>query len=208
MGDLSPRCRIERLGGVIDGIGEHPGPEMVARSDLPSGVPQCCSMTESPRDVALRGLADSTAALKDWLVNGDYKSPTAFANAMDRLYTIEESFVRQLGKQSYYSARDADPNGRVVAGIVYARGLATHARGLVDEIDGSRPFAIRGGSAVRGGDGLRAGGVTLRWRPFAALPAPYRPENKNRDTFYMNHVEGRDVLDTFDDALQFFSSLP
>ena len=162
-------------------------------------------MSETPRDVALRGLEEAVDGLREWGADGDYRSPSAFANAMNQLYTVENSFVLERG-EAYFTTRKGNPLGRVVGGIVYARGLHSHARGLVDEIDGRRPFRV-GRSAVRGGDALRGGGVTLRWSPFRALPPPHQTEKNGRDTFYENHVAGRDVLETFRDALQFFSTL-
>jgi hypothetical protein len=63
-----------------------------------------------------------------------------FAEALNWAYSLEEWHEAQLRKAGvdYYAKRDNDPDGEVVAGVIYARGLVAHHLvkvGLVASLD-------------------------------------------------------------------------
>lgn len=156
-------------------------------------------------DVAPRGLDQAIAELRRWITDGDYLSPVPLSNALQHIYTLEESSKRDLGDKEYYSIRNADPKGQVVAGIVFARARVTHFGAVVEDLEGQRPFTL-GRSTLDGGDVLDGRGVTLRWRPRADLPRG-RPERHGRDEHYDQRVDGRDVVDTLEEAREFFTAI-
>lgn len=162
-------------------------------------------MTKKSGDVASRGLDQAIDELRDWITDGDYRSPVPLSNALGHIYRLENSARRELGNTEYFDSRDADPKGQTVAGIVFARGYHTHDDAVVEVLEGSRPFRI-GRSGLRGGDTLRGPGVTLRWRPRADLPT-VGPDGYGRDKHYDRRVAGRDVLDTLEEAREFFTML-
>jgi hypothetical protein len=148
------------------------------------------------------------ADLAVWVEEGDYEVPVAFVNALHHLYVLEETEASRLGRASYFRARDADVDGEVVGGIMYARGLVVHQPLSANAalITGSRPFTM-GWSSVGGGDTLLGPGVTLTWEGFARLPAPGKPERNGRDAMYQRRVEGRSVVETFTEVDAFFKRI-
>jgi hypothetical protein len=163
-------------------------------------------MTGGMRDVAEPGLDEAVARLQAWVKDGDYQDPTPFADALGHLYVLENSHRRRLGDATYFTFRDADINGKVVAGIVYARGISSHLDVVVAAIEGRRPFTL-GRSTLGGGDTLQGPGVKLVWRPFTELPAPQKRETHGRDALYRQRVEGREVIDTFKEVRSFFTAV-
>ena len=91
-------------------------------------------MTETSGDVAARGLDQAIDELRQWIIEGDYRSPVPLSNALGNVYTLEGSSKRELGKKKYYSIRDDDPPGQTVAGIVFARARFTHHDALASSI--------------------------------------------------------------------------
>lgn len=154
-------------------------------------------------DVAERGFAEALLRLREWIDKGDYDTPTAFVDILHNLYHLEESHKLRLGGKSYYSLRDADANGRVVAGIIYARGVTVHKNAETLLITESRPFTL-GQSLLGGGDTLGGQGVVLVWEALAKLLKPDKAEKHGRDLLYAGRLAGRPVLDTFDEANMFF----
>jgi len=155
---------------------------------------------------AERGFDEAVSRLREWIETGDYLPPTAVPDALEDLYRMEEAEKKRLGEAVYFAQRDKDPLGRVVGGLVYARGLDTHSGALADRIEGSRPFRARQ-STVRGGDTVRGPGVRVVWRSFSELPPPGRPEAHGRDVMYDQSVQGRDVLETFAEGTSFFAKI-
>jgi hypothetical protein len=160
-------------------------------------------MSDSTEDDDERGYDDAIVRLREWIASGDYKNPTPFADALYNLYTFENGQRQRLGDAKYFACRDTTTEGRVVGGIVYARGLKVHARALTVSRQGQRPFTL-GRSTLDGGDTLNGLGVILVWVPFARLPLPAIRETHDRDEMYQRHVEGRNAMDTFEDAKAFF----
>jgi hypothetical protein len=120
---------------------------------------------------------------------------------------LEEFHRSRLTNPHYFNQRDnVDPNGPVVAGIMYARGLNVHSLTLVATIEAYRPFTL-GRSTLQGGDTFQGQGVTLEWKPFAQLPKPGKKETNGRDVMYEQRVQGRDVLETFEESRQFFEAI-
>jgi hypothetical protein len=104
----------------------------------------------------------------------------SFAEALNWAYSLEEWHEAQLKRVGvdYYARRDADPDGEIVAGVIYARGLVAHHLvrvGLVASLE-------------RYYDDYGAYG-NLIWRPFSELPAPDQPEKHGRDDKYKARVQ-------------------
>lgn len=164
-------------------------------------------MTETPIDRWKRGLRNAIDSISEWAEHGsDYDYPPQIADGLGHIKRIENGESDRLGDR-YYTLRSTSREGRVVAGLVYARNLVEHDSAQVDELVGRRPFRV-GRSTLLGGDTLLGTGVVPTWRPFAELPPPGEPESHGRDRAYAARVEGRAVTDTFEDALLFFESLP
>jgi hypothetical protein len=92
-----------------------------------------------------------------------------FAEALNWAYSLEEWHEAELRKPGvdYYAKRDNDPDGEVVAGVIYARGLVAHHLvkvGLVASLD--RYYDDYGAYS------------NLVWRPFPELP---RPTSRRRE---------------------------
>ena len=156
--------------------------------------------------VAQRGFLDAVSRLRAWIERGDYEHPTPFAEILDHLYRIENGQRLRLGDHSYFPARDSDANGRVLGGIVYARGLTTHLDVLTTTIEGARPITF-GRSKFGNGDQFGGQGVRLVWRAFKELPLPGKPERSGRDLMYQRAVAGNDVMDTLDNVAVFLVSI-
>lgn len=115
----------------------------------------------------------------------------ALDEALDRLHSVEEFHKKRLEPDRYFAARDKSEAGRVLAGLMYVRGLTHHqlatTSDLVDAF--SDTFTVTFGA--------------LQWRPFGQLPLPHRREVHDRDALYQAHVQGQDVLGTLTDAKRF-----
>jgi hypothetical protein len=95
----------------------------------------------------------------------------------------------------YYAKRDNDPDGEVVAGVIYARGLVAHHLvkvGLVASLD-------------RYYDDYGAYG-NLVWRPFSELPPPDKPEKRGRDDKYKRRVQHKRLSVTMRAVERFLTS--
>jgi hypothetical protein len=96
-----------------------------------------------------------------------------FAEALNWAYSLEEWHEAELRKAGvdYYAKRHNDPDGEVVAGVIYARGLVTHRLvkvGLVASLD--RYYNEYGAYG------------NLVWRPFPELPRPTSRRRKGATT--------------------------
>lgn len=163
-------------------------------------------MSETAGDVAARGLAEAIERLRQWISRGDYKSPTALSDATNNIYTLDNAWRNRLGESKYYTVRGADPLGQVVAGIGYARNFNVHESVLIEDRRGRRTFAVRGGTGLRSGHGLKGGDLTVTWRSLHDLPTPTR-KTYRRDEYYADRVAGRDVVETLEEAAAFFDRL-
>jgi hypothetical protein len=120
-----------------------------------------------------------------------------FAEALNWAYSLEEWHKAQLGKVGvgYYARRNADPDGEVVAGVIYARGLVAHQLANVGHV----------ATLERYYDDYGAYG-NLIWRPFSELPPPGKPEKKGRDKKYKDHVQHKRLSTTMRAVERFLTS--
>ena len=150
-----------------------------------------------------RGLMDAEARLRAWVKSGKRIQPTEFRDALHHIYDLENQHRKRLSDSRYFPLRNADSDGRVVGGIVYARGFVSHEGLDVADLIGHRPF-ILDRSSLDGDDGLDGQGIAMRW--VGELPPPSQQHRAmDRDTMYSERVAGRDVMDTFTDAMSFFA---
>lgn len=119
-------------------------------------------------------------------------------DALDGVYRLEEMRRRQSGPE-YYGVRDSVPDGQVVGGLVYVRGLATHQTILASTFIDLFPSE----TLYPGPDVFP--GRTWRWKAFESLPPPAKLERWGRDTMYQEHVERRDLLVTLETAWSFLA---
>jgi hypothetical protein len=152
-------------------------------------------MAANPDDVELcfceRGLAEALSRLRE-RISGHPEGGDpllTLSEVLHWLYMLEER-LRAVFASSYFATRDSDVDGRVVAGLIYVRGLATHVVARPAEA------RFRGGyGAVAFGEAPYGGGVTdWTWLPLAALPPPGRPEGYGRDAIYDQHVANRELF--------------
>lgn len=127
---------------------------------------------------SLREALDRLDKRLDDLTTGDPLIP--FAEALSWAYSLEEwhaSHLKTIGVD-YYTRRDNDPDGKVTAGVIYARGLVAHqlaSVGILANFDRYYDEYDAYGSWV--------------WRPFSDLPSPGKKESHKRDKQYQDHVQ-------------------
>jgi hypothetical protein len=122
---------------------------------------------------------------------------------------LDDWHARRIGESKYYRSRDGHPQGRVVAGLIYARNLSAHQLALVPGfLDIGEPLIPF--EEIREGEGSISWGrqpVEIRWMPFERLPSPDLPERQGRDRMYAEFVGGRPLEEPLRDALAFFEDL-
>lgn len=108
----------------------------------------------------------------------------------------------------YFPRRDNDADGRVAAGLVYARNR--HAHEVVSTAEAA--FEIprititmtpAGQPSPPPGRGTLFS-VQLRWTPLAELPSSGAVERRGRDKMYDERVAGRPLGEPFGDAVRWF----
>jgi hypothetical protein len=120
-----------------------------------------------------------------------------FAEALNWIYSLEEWHRKKLEALgvNYYARRDGDPDGEILAGVIYARGLVAHhlaSVGILADLD-------------RYYDDYGAYGDWV-WRPFSDLPPPNWPEKHGRDDKYKRHVQHKRLRKTMRAGERFFAS--
>ncbi|MBI2168938.1 MAG: hypothetical protein HYU28_05485 [Actinobacteria bacterium] len=130
-------------------------------------------------------------------VSDDAEPHPHIFDALDGLYRLEESCRRRLGDDAYFSVRNGDPRGRILGGLVYVRGLATHQTVLASTfIDVFPSDTLYPGEDV-------FPGRQWRWKTFESLPPPGKQERWERDEMYRRHLEQQDLLRTLGEAQGF-----
>jgi hypothetical protein len=159
-------------------------------------------VSNGERQRAEEGLRAALDRLEEYINDPTAGDPLIpFAEALNWLYSLEEWHKEQLravGVPDYYTRRDNDPDGRVVAGVIYARGLVAHQLATAGRLaHGVFPSTF---------PSVFPGGLAWRWRPFSELPPPGKPETHGRDQKYRRYVEHEPVLTTMRATQRFFIS--
>jgi hypothetical protein len=145
---------------------------------------------------AEQGLREANSRLRSRMTGADSGDPLiALVEALNWAYAIEEWHRKRMDKKqkdSYYSARDKDPDGQIVAGVMYARNLVVHQLANVSILVGVYTHTY---TATYKGQ--------WRWRLYHRLPKPDKPEKWGRDKQYRNRVAKQPVLTTMDSAERF-----
>jgi hypothetical protein len=127
---------------------------------------------------------------------------------------LDDFFRIELGDHRWFRLRDGHPDGRCVAGLLYARNLHSHQLSplgcLTDDL---RPRAPERPTARPANLGPNDQWVVvppirilLAWRQLSDLPSPGKPENHGRDGMYAQRVATRPLAEPLQDALSFFSA--
>ena len=99
-------------------------------------------------------------------------------------------------------ARNADPDGRRVPGLRFARNQVRHGVQVVS-LSQINPTNAVLGPAVLGR--MRLGTpANLTWRPRAELPPPHH-QRQGQEAAYDQHLVGQAVVDTIDGAVSWLS---
>jgi hypothetical protein len=137
------------------------------------------------RERAEQGLRKALNRLDNRIDNPQTGDPLIpFAEALSWAYSLEEWHESQLSAigVDYYARRDNDSDGKVTAGVIYARGLVTHqlaqVSALVDVYTDTYSDVY--------GDVRK-----WKWRPFFELPPPDQAEKHGRDRKYEDHVQNQ-----------------
>jgi hypothetical protein len=163
-------------------------------------------MSDPSQQLGETGLQQALLRLKASLTQSGGEPLVALAEILTWAYSLEEWHklrLQGLGR-AYYPARDAVPDGQVVAGLIYARGLVAHQLTLVGSlITWSSQLGVP--SAQPGVMQLGVGNTEeWRWKPLQELPAPGQPEKHGRDQLYQAHLAGRPLLEPLQAAVRFF----
>lgn len=163
---------------------------------------------------ALRGLAHAIERLIDanrQLLTGGGGGPVfvAMAESLFWVAALDEQ-GRKRGPSDYVRRRDAEPVGRTVGGLFFARNhhahelvstgeVAVHAHGLSAHVGPDLPPPGRG----------TIFSIQLRWAPRSALPNKDRrhPEKRDRDLMYDLQVAERSLTLPLLDALGWFYTI-
>lgn len=122
-----------------------------------------------------------------------------FAEALNWLYSLEEWHKKNLkavGVADYYVRRDNNPDGKVAAGVIYARGLVAHQLAVVGKLVSVWPDTWPSAWPPE----------EWRWRPFLQLPQPGVKEKWGRDRKYEDYVENEPVLKIMRTAERFLTT--
>jgi len=172
-----------------------------------------------PREYGELGLRSAVARLEDAIgrqegtigrqVEGEVL--VSLAEVLHWSYALDDHHSNGGKRKSYLLKRNADPDGAALAGLIYARKLATHSLATVGElVITSRPQVILGGA------GIALSRVILparqeadfRWRGFGDLPLPGRPEKGGKDRMYEQHLGGRILLEPINEGTRFILGRP
>jgi hypothetical protein len=170
-----------------------PQPQSVEMSSIEStaqvGSPRVIIISDPGR--AERGLAEEIQRVA--ASENEDEALRALDSALDRAHSLEDWHRRRLGEKRYFAERGKTTAGRILAGLMYVRGLTHHQLAITGDLTDtfSNTFTHMFG--------------TLTWRPFNQLPAPDKPERRARDERYKAHVQGQPVLDTLKAAQRFLT---
>ncbi|MDT3438348.1 hypothetical protein [Pseudofrankia sp. BMG5.37] len=125
----------------------------------------------------------------------------AMREALGHLYSLREYLRESEGAQNYYRRAAADPDGVVLEGLALIRGVLVH--------DLVRPIGPVLGDIVA--DIVTEMVGTLVWRtrdemrplPVKLTESATNPDRNARIKAYDDHVAGRAVVDTLNDARRF-----
>jgi hypothetical protein len=153
------------------------------------------------RQRAELGLREALDRLEDRINDATLGDPLIpFGEALNWSYSLEEWHKNQLksmGVPDYYARRDSDPDGKIAAGVIYARGLVTHQLAQVSTLVDVYTDTY---SDVYGD--VRK----WHWRTFSALPLPDKKETHGRDKKYEDHVEDQPMVEMMRAAERFLTS--
>lgn len=140
----------------------------------------------------IQALDDAIAELRANLSGpDDFGVWSGLRSVLFWLYSFEEWCRNTDG--SYYGHRDASPNGRALAGIIYIRGRAQHSVVDISELDWveDRLFTLTDNGhwvptttytlGVNGWQDVRTHTAQLVWPLRTRLPAASRSETRGRD---------------------------
>jgi hypothetical protein len=151
------------------------------------------------RQRAEQGLREALDRLDSRINNSTTGDPLVpFAEALGWAYSLEEwheSQLRAIGID-YYVRRDNDPDGKVTAGVIYARGLVVHQLASVSLLVGLYSNTYRSDY----------GPYEQRWRPFSELPPPEKKETHGRDKKYEDHVQSQPIVGTMRKVERFLTA--
>ncbi|AUG30356.1 hypothetical protein CXR34_13465 [Microbacterium hominis] len=131
----------------------------------------------------------------------------ALVRALSSVFRTAEKV--RVGYPDYYSARDADPYGAALGGLVYFRGETEHAHAEELYVPGyavAEVWVARDGKYVRGQVFAGQGGEWVPAIPytparvFPPLHPTARPDAHGRDTHYRTLVAGQPVAQVFIEA--------
>jgi hypothetical protein len=91
-------------------------------------------------------------------------------DSLQVLYEIEEYHRRALAP-NYYTTRDSSPDGRALAGLVYARGLVTHGQAETAHLV-RWPTVHQAAGAGVGRGRIYSPVATYQWKKLSELPPP------------------------------------
>jgi hypothetical protein len=150
--------------------------------------------------MGLYGLGAANARLDDAMspdqpLAGYAPVETALAEALFWIAALDNHF-QGVDPTAYFRRRKRDDRGRTVAGLIYARNRAGH--GLEVAVLLHRSISV-------GTDGELTGAVELTWAPLADLPK--RPDPRDRDELYDQHVAGKPLPEPLKVALAWFEAI-
>jgi hypothetical protein len=166
----------------------------------------------SERELGEAGLAEAYQRLSERVSNPTEVGPLlSLAETLEWCYSLECHFRQQMGDPAYFLARDRDPDGQTLGGLMYARGLFTHGLIAIAHLVHLPPAAT-----MRSLPGNRGGGVmysaalvsSYLWKAFDELPPPGKCEPNKRDIFYELHVGKRAVMEPVAAAKRFLLGVP
>jgi hypothetical protein len=146
---------------------------------------------------AEQGLREASSRLRDRITGADSGDPLiTLGEALNWAYALEEWHRKRMDKKqkdTYYMARDKDPDGQIVAGVMYARNMVVHQLAnvsiLVDVYTDTYTDTYG----------------EWRWRLYHRLPKPdpKHPEKYGRDKKYKNYVAKQPLLTVMDSVERF-----
>lgn len=172
-----------------------------------------------------RRLGELEAALTPPLAEQDPEEiEMLVGEVLGALYALEERFKRDLGAETFYSARESDPDGSAAGGLIWIRGLVVHKDPHLHKIVSmpadyvETPFGRVPLSQIQvidaSGSVVRAQPVGIAkwdfstWKARSDLPEPDLGFlSHDRDVMYDQRVAGRDTLDPLREAVAFFNRL-
>jgi hypothetical protein len=167
-------------------------------------------MARTEREFGKAGLAEAMDRLRDRLNDPSSGDPIiSLAEALHWCYALQELQIDLMGRPAFQRLRDGSLDGKIHAGLMYARKLSTH-----DLVETAQLVSLPAPMVRRGFTGRRGGGVIhtasapysrFHWKPLAGLPVPSQPSGRSK---YEAHVAGQPVLPPMEAAEQFLTRLP